>query len=118
MKTYGSVDEYINSFSPEVKEKLLEIRKIIKNLSPDATESISYAMPAYKLKGKPLVYFAAYQNHIGFYPTPNGIENYKKELKSYATGKGTAQFPLQKPLPNKLISEIIKFRIAEIEKTR
>jgi uncharacterized protein YdhG (YjbR/CyaY superfamily) len=88
------------------------LRKTVKKIAPDAEEKITYQMPAYSLNG-PLVYFAAFEKHIGFYPVPSGIEAFKEELSGYKQGKGSVQFPLDKPLPMKLIAEIIKFRMIE-----
>ena len=108
-----SVDEYIGLVLDEVKEKLIAIRTIIKENAPEATEHILYGMPAYKTFKKPLVYFAAYDKHIGFYATPTGNITFAKELKKYKTGKGSIQFPLSEPLPVDLIERIVKFRVDE-----
>jgi len=107
---FTSVDEYIASFPPATRKLLREIRAIIKNTAPKAQESISYNMPAYKQNG-PLVYFAGYTNHIGFYPTGSGIKAFEKQLAKYATSKGTIRLPLDEPLPVRLISAIVKHRI-------
>ena len=107
------VDIYINNFSSEIQAILRSIRAIIIDLAPDAEESIAYAMPAYKLNKKPLVYFASFTNHIGFYATPTGHEAFKADLDSYKQGKGSVQFPLDRPIPYDLIERIVKFRIAE-----
>lgn len=109
------VATYISSCPPEVQERLTEIRKIIRETAPAATESISYCMPAYKQAGKPLVYFAAFKNHIGFYATPSGHEAFKAELSQYKQGKGSVQFPLDQPLPVELIRSIVEFRVAIVE---
>jgi uncharacterized protein YdhG (YjbR/CyaY superfamily) len=108
-----SVDEYIAGQPPEVRERLTQIRETIRKYAPDAVESISYQMPAFKLCGKPLVYFAAFKEHIGFYATPTGHEAFKKELAGYKTGKGSVQFPFDRPLPSALIAKIVKFRAEE-----
>lgn len=114
MKTdFKSIEEYISTFPNEVKERLEEIRKLVKKEAPEAVESISYGMPTFKLNGKPLVYFAGYEHHIGFYPIPSGIEAFKKELSIYKQGKGSVQFPLNQPLPTELIEKIVKFRVQE-----
>lgn len=110
---FKNTDDYIKSFPKDVRQRLEQIRTIIKNTAPDAEESISYAMPAYKLNGKPLVYFAAFKNHIGFYATPSGHSEFAKELSKYKQGKGSVQFPLNKPLPLGLITKIVKFRVKE-----
>ncbi len=110
--TYKSIDEYISNFPPEVQEILKRLRKVIKEAAPDAEEKISYQMPAFVLHGN-LVYFAAYKNHIGFYPTSSGVDAFKHELSEYKTSKGTVQFPIKKSLPYELISKIVKFRVIE-----
>jgi len=110
---WENVDAYIQSFPGDVQAILNQIRKTIKQHAPAAEESISYGMPAYKLNSKPLVYFAAFQNHIGFYATPTGHEAFAKELTVYKQGKGSVQFPLNKPMPLTLISKIVAFRVAE-----
>lgn len=107
-----SIDEYILQFSPPVQETLKTLRRVIKEAAPDAEEKISYQMPAFVFNGI-LVYFAAFRNHIGFYPTASGIEAFKGELSEYKTGKGSVQFPIDRPLPYNLISDIVKFRVTE-----
>ncbi|MEY2195029.1 iron chaperone [Neobacillus sp. BF23-41] len=109
---FNSIDEYIQQFPPDVQEKLNTLRKVIKESAPDAEEKISYQMPTFALRGN-LVHFAAYKNHIGFYPTSSGIAAFKDELSQYKGAKGSVQFPIEKPLPYILISEIVKFRVAE-----
>ncbi|RQO32207.1 hypothetical protein DBR32_00920 [Taibaiella sp. KBW10] len=113
MKVFENVDAYIESFPVTVQRKLQEIRKIIKTAAPEALESISYGMPAYKLSGKPLVYFAGYKQHIGFYATPTGHTAFAKELSKYKQGKGSVQFPLTEPIPLTLIAKIVQFRVQE-----
>lgn len=110
---YKSVDEYINAFPEDVRVLLEKIRAIIKGKAPEATESMAYGMPAYKTNGKPLVYFAGYERHIGFYATPTGHSEFKKELSGYRQGKGSVQFPLDKPVPFDLIGRIVEFRVME-----
>lgn len=110
-----NVDEYISNFDADTQAALKQIREAIKKAAPKAEESISYMMPAYKYLEKPLVYFAGYKNHIGFYATPTGHDAFKKELSIYKQGKGSVQFPLDKPLPLGLISKIVKFRLKENE---
>lgn len=109
---FRSIDEYIGAFPGETQKILEELRATIKASAPDAEEKISYQIPTFTLKGN-LVHFAAYKNHIGFYPTPSGIQAFKHELSIYAGAKGSVQFPIDKPLPLKLISKIVKFRVAE-----
>jgi len=113
--TASNVDEYISSKSANVRAILKKIRQTIKTAAPEAEEVISYNMPAYKYNGM-LVFFAAFKNHIGFYPAPRGIEAFKKELSAYKGAKGSVQFPLDKPLPFSLISKIVKFRMKENKK--
>lgn len=110
--TPKSIDEYIAQFSPHIQEILQKLRKVIKEVAPDAQEKISYQMPTFVLHGN-LVHFAAFKNHIGFYPTPSAIEAYKDELAKYKGGKGSVQFPIEEPIPYELISEIVKFRAFE-----
>lgn len=112
--SFKNVDEYIAGFPKDIQELLKQIRSVIKEIAPDAVESISYGMPAYKLAGKPLVYFAAFEKHIGFYATPTGHTKFSKELSKYKQGKGSVQFPLDKSMPLELISKIVKFRVKEI----
>ncbi len=109
----ATVDNYIKSFPENVQAILNQIRAIIKENAPEAEESIAYQMPAYKTNGKPLVYFAGFKNHIGFYATPTGHAQFEKELSNYKQGKGSVQFPLNKPIPLTLIARIVKFRVEE-----
>ena len=109
---YNSIDEYIATFPAETQKILQALRATIKAAAPDADEKISYQMPTFALKGN-LVHFAAHKNHIGFYPTPSGIEAFKQELSLYEGAKGSIRFPIEQPLPLELISEIVKFRVAE-----
>lgn len=111
----ASVDEYITAQPTHVRTVLKKIRQTIKAAAPKAEEVISYNMPAYKYNGM-LVFFAAFKNHIGFYPAPRGIEAFKKELSAYKGAKGSVQFPLDKPIPFGLISKIVKFRMKENKK--
>jgi uncharacterized protein YdhG (YjbR/CyaY superfamily) len=110
--TYHSIDEYIALFPEEIQKRLLDIRATIKASAPEAEEKISYQMPTFFLKGN-LVHFAAHKNHIGFYPTPSGIQAFARELSIYESSKGAVQFPLDKPLPLDLVSKIVKFRVDE-----
>src|SRR6185312_195148 len=107
-----NVDEYISCFPSEIQKKLQELRSTIKYSAPNATEIISYQMPAYSFNGI-LVYFAAFKNHIGFYPTASGIENFKNQLLKYESSKGAVKFSVDQPLPLNLISKIVKFRMKE-----
>jgi uncharacterized protein YdhG (YjbR/CyaY superfamily) len=112
--TAKSIDEYIAGFPEETRELLEEMRTLIRSVAPDATETISYAIPTFDLNGEHLVHFAGFKKHIGFYPVPSGIEAFKDELAPYKSGKGSAQFPLGKPLPVNLIRRIVEFRVREI----
>lgn len=109
-----SVEDYIKRFPTKVQMLLEQVRAVIKKTASTAEESISYAMPAYKLNGKPLVYFAGYENHIGFYALPSGHAQFAKQLSIYKQGKGSVQFPLGEPLPLDLIAEIVKFNMSKI----
>ncbi|UVI33729.1 iron chaperone [Paenibacillus spongiae] len=109
---FTSIDDYISTFPPDVQEILSKLRNVIKETAPDAEEKISYQMPTFALHGN-LVHFAAYKNHIGFYPGASGIEAFKDDLSGYKGAKGSVQFPLDKPIPYPLISRIVKYRIAE-----
>jgi len=110
--SFSSIDEYIATF-PEDRQALLEaVRATIKAAAPDAVELISYGMPAFAQHGN-LVYFAGLKDHIGFYPTPSGIEAFQDELSKYRTTKGAVNFPVDQPLPLELISEVVRFRVAE-----
>src|SRR5690606_9020069 len=100
----------------DVQSLLHQIRTVIRQAAPDAVEGIAYQMPAYKLNKKPLVYFAAFPKHIGFYATPTGHEAFAKELSAYKQGKGSVQFPLDKPIPLELIRRIVEFRVGESRK--
>jgi len=110
--TARSIDEYIAAFPPETRQVLEELRALIKATAPDATETISYAIPTFDLNGH-LVHFAGYATHIGFYPTGSGIEAFAEELKPYKSGKGSVQFPLGQPLPTDLIRRMVEFRVKE-----
>ncbi len=105
----NEIDHYISTYPSEVQERLELIRSTIKTAAPDAEEVISYKMPAYKLKGI-LVYFAGYQNHIGFYPGANGIRHFQEEINQFKNAKGSVQFPHTSPLPLDLVTKIVKFR--------
>jgi uncharacterized protein YdhG (YjbR/CyaY superfamily) len=109
---YTSIDEYIALFPEETKRILQEIRAVIKACAPDAEEKISYQMPTFYLKGN-LVHFAAWKNHIGFYPTPSGTREFQKEISMYEGAKGSIRFPIDKPMPMDLIRRIVQFRLAE-----
>ncbi len=109
---FGSVPEYIAVFPAATRKQLQQLRKIIRESAPQAEETISYNMPAYRQHGV-LVYFAGYKNHIGFYPTGSGISAFEKEFGNYVYSKGAVQFPLAEPLPTALIRRMVKFRVKE-----
>jgi uncharacterized protein YdhG (YjbR/CyaY superfamily) len=111
--TAGSIDAYIAGFPAETQTVLEELRALIKTAAPDATETISYAIPTFDLNGKHLVHFAGFKKHIGFYPTENGIEVFKEEIAHYKWAKGSVQFLLDRPLPRDLIRRIVEFRVRE-----
>jgi uncharacterized protein YdhG (YjbR/CyaY superfamily) len=109
---FSTIDEYIQTFPKDVQIILEQIRAAIKEAAPYAEETISYQIPTFKSNGN-LVHFAAFKNHIGFYPAPRSKEAFKKELAAYKGGKGTIQFPLDKPIPIELIRKIVKYRVEE-----
>ncbi len=109
-----TIDEYIAGFPPEVQAVLQKIRATVRKAAPGAQETIKYRMPTFTLNGN-LIHFAAFQHHIGLYPTPTGIEEFKQELSKYEGGKGSIQFPLDKQIPYGLISRIVKFRVKEMQ---
>jgi len=111
-KAPANIDEYIKGWPKDIQAKLQAMRETIQKAAPEAEEAISYAMPTFKLNGN-LVHFAAYQNHVGFYPVPSGMKEFEKELSVYKSGKGSAQFPHDQPLPLALVTKIVKFRVKE-----
>jgi uncharacterized protein YdhG (YjbR/CyaY superfamily) len=117
-KPPATVDAYINRFPEDVRRILKRMRQTIRTAAPAAVESISYQMPAYKLHGKPLVYFAGWKSHIGFYPIPSGVETFEEELSRYNRAKGSVQFPLDRPIPYALVRKIVRFRAREIQGVR
>ncbi len=110
--TPSNINEYIAGFPPATQKILEQIRATIRQAAPDATETISYAIPTFSQNGH-LVYFAAFKNHIGFYATPTGHEAFEKELSIYKQGKGSVQFPINEPMPLDLIRKIVEFRVAQ-----
>ncbi|HNI28239.1 MAG TPA: DUF1801 domain-containing protein [Leptospiraceae bacterium] len=107
-----SVDSYVQSSPPEIQKKLRQLRSMIRSAAPAAVEKISYRMPTFFLNGN-LVYFAAFKNHIGFYPGSKAIEKFSKELASYEGSKGTVRFPFDSPIPAALIKKIVRYRVKE-----
>ena len=108
-----NIDAYIATFPKDVQELLEQVRATIQNAAPEATEAIKYAMPTFMLKGKNLVHFAAFKNHIGFYATPSGHEAFNTALSKYKSGKGSVQFPIGEPMPLELIARIVEYRVTE-----
>lgn len=108
----ATIDEFVSGFPAATQDILKSMRQLIKTLAPDATEAIAYGIPTFRLNGN-LVHFSALKSHIGFYPTPSGIEAFRAELKDYRTSKGAVQFPLDQPIPWDLIQRMVEFRINE-----
>ena len=113
MKKPKNTDQYISSFPPATQKILQQIRATIKKIAPKAEEAISYGIPVFNLNGTYLIYFAGFKNHVSIYPAPRGKDEFKEILSAYKGGKGTVQFPLDKPIPFNLITKIVKFRIKE-----
>ncbi|GGH71438.1 uncharacterized protein YdhG (YjbR/CyaY superfamily) [Filimonas zeae] len=111
-----TIDGYIKGFTPDVQEVLQLVRDTIRAIVPDATEAIKYAIPTFIYGKANLVHFAAFKAHIGFYPAPTGIKAFEEELAHYVTGKGSVQFPLDKPMPLNLITRMVNYRIEEVHK--
>lgn len=110
---FTSIDKYIGTFPKDIQKILEEVRATIKAVAPDAEETISYQIPAFKLNGMYIAHFSAWKNHIGMYPIPSGSEAFNKELSKYKAAKSSLNFPIDKPMPLKLISKIVKLRIAD-----
>lgn len=111
-RQFKTIDEYLNTFPEDVRTILNELRQTIREAAPEAEETINYQIPTFTLHGN-LVHFAAFQNHVGFYPTPSGMEAFKKELAPYKGAKGSVQFPIDQPLPLPLIRKIVEYRVKE-----
>lgn len=114
--TFKSIDEYIGTFPEDIQKILEELRGTIKAAAPEAEETISYNIPTFKMNGRYLIYFAGWKSHISLYPIPVGSESFNKQIAKYAEGKGTLKFPIDKPLPWKLITKIVKLKLAESQK--
>ncbi len=112
-KHFKTIDEYIKTFPEDIQAILQKMRQTIRRAAPQAEEAISYQMPTFKLNGRNLVHFAGYKNHVGFYPVPLGIGAFEKELSPYKQGKGSVQFPLDRPVPYDLVRKIVIFRMKE-----
>lgn len=115
MKQVQDIDTYIRMYPKQIQTLLRSMRKTIQAAAPGAREGIKYGMPTFILEGKNLVHFAAFKNHIGFYPAPSGIVAYKEKLRKYATSKGAIQFPLDGPLPLSLVKAITQYRVKEVK---
>jgi len=109
-----TIDEFISQYPPDIQAILQKIRTTIQKSAPGAEEAMAYGIPTFKLNGKNLVHFSAFNEHIGFYPTPSGIAKFKKELSAYEWAKGSVKFPLNKPIPYALIGKITQFRVKEV----
>lgn len=107
-----NINDYISRFPPEIQTLLEKLRTTIRHAAPGAEETISYGIPAFRLNGN-LVHFAAFKKHIGFYPAPSAIRAFQNELATYKSSKGAVQFPVEKPIPQALVSKIVKFRVKE-----
>jgi uncharacterized protein YdhG (YjbR/CyaY superfamily) len=113
--TAASIDDYIAGFPPETQARLEEIRAVIREEAPEATETISYAIPTFDLRGRHLCHFAAFRNHLSFFPTGHGADAFADELKAYKGGRGTVQFPYTQPLPADLIRRMVRYRVDRVE---
>jgi len=109
---FKTIDEYISTFPKDIQKILEQVRQTIKKAAPDANEAINYQIPTFKLNGN-LVHFAAFKNHIGFYPGSKAIEIFQKDLKSYKSSKGAVQFPIDRPMPLSIIKKIVNHRVKE-----
>jgi uncharacterized protein YdhG (YjbR/CyaY superfamily) len=115
-KQFPTIEEYVKAYPTNVQSILAQIRQIIRAAAPDATETISYQIPAFKLNGKDLIYFAAWKAHIAMYPVPSGSDAFEKELSPFIGGKGTVRFPLERPIPFNLVEGIVRARLQQIDK--
>jgi len=118
MEKFETIDLYIASFPEDIQSILKKLRATINNETKGLVETMSYGMPTFKLNGKNLVHFAAFKEHVGFFPTPSGIDGLLEETKQYRTGKGTLQFSYDEPIPWNLVKKIVKFRVEEVLKTQ
>jgi len=110
---FATIDEYLATFPPDVQQKLREMRAVIHKAAPDAEEAIRYGIPTFRQNGSNLVHFAAFKDHLSFFPTASGVEKFRKELTSYSVSKGTIQFPLNDPVPYDLVERVTRFRAGE-----
>ena len=114
MEKPKNTDEYIAAFPENVQQVLKQLRETIREAAPHAEEAFSYNIPTFKIRGKNLVHFGGHKKHIGFYPTPSGIDAFKDELSKYKSAKGSVQFPFNEPFPYDLVSRIVRFRVEEM----
>ncbi len=112
-----TIDEYIRQFPADIQDILERVRSIIRSEAPQAVEAIKYGIPTFVLS-KNLVHFGAFQNHLGFYPTPSGIEEFQEALSHYQGGKGSVQFPYDQPLPDDLIRRIVRYKVEEFRRQK
>ena len=115
---FATIDEYIASLPPDVQEKLQGIRAVIRKAAPEAEEAIRYGIPTFRQNGSNLVHFAAFKDHLSFFPTSSGVAKFQEELSSYKLSKGTVQFPLNGPVPHDLVDRITRFRVEETRKKK
>lgn len=116
---YQTIDEYIAACPPQSQERLQTVREIIKSIAPDAKEKVSYQIAAFELNGRNLIYLAGWKSHISLYPLPPADETFNEEIAPYVDGKGTLKFPLDKPLPLRLIKKVIKLHVkANVQRTK
>jgi len=113
---FSDIDAYIGSFPPEIQEKLSLLRATVHRAAPEAEEAIRYGIPTFRLDGTNLVHFAAFKDHISFFPTSSGVERFKKKLSAYKLSKGTIQIPFDMPVPSDLVDRITRFRVAEVRR--
>lgn len=109
-----NIDEYIAGSPPEVRDRLAEVRALVRRIAPEAVETISYAIPTFDLDGTHLVHFAGYAKHVGLYPAPGAMDAFAEELAAYRHGKGSVRFPMDEPLPVELIERIVEHRVREV----
>lgn len=114
-KQIQTIDEYISLFPKNVQDILEKLKQVIEESAPKAEQMINYGVPTFKLNGRNLVHFAAFKNHIGFYPTPSAITAFKNDLSEYKQAKGSVQFPIDKPIPFEVVMKIVKFRMDEVK---
>lgn len=114
MKNSQNIDDFISQFDSKIQEKLQSIRQVVTKTAPNATETINYGIPTFKLKGKNLVHFSAYKTHIGFYPGAAAIKFFKEDFAGYKTSKGTVQFPLDIPVPLDLVEKVTLYRVSQV----